>query len=301
MASTGDVSSVVDGVFYGFVVSTCLLGITIVNGWIYIHNSRDKWPIRIFVILLVILDISDTCCTILLLRYYLVVHFGDFRVLETFPMRVVAAECAISGTIMFLVDTFFASRLFLLKRSWWLPGIIVLCSMVLFSLGISILPFQGGVGMLSRFEGKSMERIMVFHVMGVFVDILVTIALSMILSPGGVGFKRTKMIFHQLVMYLVTRGILVTLLQIGHIVMYAVDPSNLLFWISLHLILNKLYVIMTLVILNSRPSHQDQTEDIFTRPLSFAQVNDSDEVTIEAQPNLEIGHKESQVKRLENV
>jgi hypothetical protein len=42
--------------------------------------------------------------------------------------------------------------------------------------------------------------------------------------------SRTKMIFHQLVMYLVTRGILVTLLQIGHIVMYAVDPSNLLFW-----------------------------------------------------------------------
>lgn len=71
------------------------------------------------------------------------------------------------------------------------------------------------------------------------------------------------MIFHRLLMYSITRGILITLVQVGHIVMYVVDPSNVLFWsvfwhcdceiyvlidfsrISLHPTVSKLYVITT--------------------------------------------------------
>lgn len=40
----------------------------------------------------------------------------------------------------------------------------------------------------------------------------------------------TKMILHRLLMYSITRGILIILVQVGHIVMYVVDPSNVLFW-----------------------------------------------------------------------
>jgi uncharacterized membrane protein YGL010W len=88
---------------------------------------------------------------------------------------------------------------------------------------------------------------MVFHFLGVFVDSLVTIGLSVVLSPGKMEFKqyvpifghvfclpfllkRTKMVLHRFLMYFTTRGILITLVQIGHITMYLVNPSNLFFW-----------------------------------------------------------------------
>ena len=42
--------------------------------------------------------------------------------------------------------------------------------------------------------------------------------------------NRTRSIFQQLLVYSLTRGFLITLVQIGHISMYLLKPSNLLFW-----------------------------------------------------------------------
>jgi hypothetical protein len=40
----------------------------------------------------------------------------------------------------------------------------------------------------------------------------------------------TQMILHQLLMYTITRGILIAVVQIGHVIMYLVDPTKMLFW-----------------------------------------------------------------------
>jgi hypothetical protein len=38
------------------------------------------------------------------------------------------------------------------------------------------------------------------------------------------------MILHQLLMYTITRGILILVVQIGHVIMYLADPTKMLFW-----------------------------------------------------------------------
>ncbi|KAF8069878.1 hypothetical protein FPV67DRAFT_990519 [Lyophyllum atratum] len=68
----GDISSVVNGISFGYVVSAVLLGITILQGWIYFHNNHDKWTIRTFIAVLITLDIAETCCSTQIIHYYLI-------------------------------------------------------------------------------------------------------------------------------------------------------------------------------------------------------------------------------------
>lgn len=261
MQCARDISSVVDGFFFGFIVSAVLLGITIVQGWIYAYHNHDKWPVRSFVTLIVLLDITDTCCSALLLRYYLVKHFGNFAGLRLSP-PLVSADFAVTGTITFLVHLFFASRLLLLGRNWWFPGLILICSVAMMGIGIAALVLKGRSELLVEFRAVQLKiEMTTFHILGILTDILVTIGLSVMLSPGKMERTSTKAIFHRLLMYTVTRGILIVLVQIGHVTMYLVNPLNLHFWITLHLALSKVYVITTLVILNSRPSAQRDTSD----------------------------------------
>ncbi|KAK7462149.1 hypothetical protein VKT23_007752 [Stygiomarasmius scandens] len=44
-----DLSKEFDGLFFGTLVATALLGITVVQAWIYINNNNDGWLQRGFV------------------------------------------------------------------------------------------------------------------------------------------------------------------------------------------------------------------------------------------------------------
>ncbi|KAF8069879.1 hypothetical protein FPV67DRAFT_990398 [Lyophyllum atratum] len=245
----GDVSSVVNGIFF---VSTILLGITVVQGWIYFHNNDDKWTIRSFIIVLITLDIAETCCSTQLIHHYLISHFGDVSILQEYS-SVISADFAITGTTFFLVHLYYARRLFIVGRSWWLPGLIVALSIAMMIVGISAVPIQ------EQSKGSSIAhlaaaKLTLFHVFAVLIDILITIGLTVTFARARTGFKQTRSILQRLLLYTASRGILVTLVQIGHTIMYLVDPTNYMFWVSIHLTLSKLYVISTLATLNSRTS-----------------------------------------------
>ena len=45
-----------------------------------------------------------------------------------------------------------------------------------------------------------------------------------------IEFNSTKTLLYWLLVYTLTRGILITVLQIGHIIMYLIRPTELTFW-----------------------------------------------------------------------
>ncbi|KAF8240187.1 hypothetical protein L208DRAFT_852826 [Tricholoma matsutake] len=47
-----DITSGVDGLYWGVLVSTMLSGITVTQGWTYAHNNNDKWYLRLLVAVL---------------------------------------------------------------------------------------------------------------------------------------------------------------------------------------------------------------------------------------------------------
>ncbi|KAF9455373.1 hypothetical protein BDZ94DRAFT_1278280 [Collybia nuda] len=250
-----DISSVVNGSVIGYIISLVLLGISIVQSWVYAHNNHDRWPLRTFVTLLVLLDITETFCATYIVHHYLISNFGEIEALET-PIDVTSVDFAITSIMFFMVHLFFARRLWMLGRSWWLPAVIATTSTAMLALGASAVSSQllGGPTLGSDLKHRIMIESALCHALGVVTDILVTVGLSRTLSMTHTDLKNTQLVIHRILYFTVTRGILVCLVQIGHVAMYILDPENILFWVSLYLILTKLYVVTTLVTLNSRRS-----------------------------------------------
>ncbi|KAG6808721.1 hypothetical protein H0H92_003098 [Tricholoma furcatifolium] len=84
-----------------------------------------------------------------------------------------------------------------------------------------------------------------FHALAIVVDVLITAGLTIMLWKRETLFASTRSLLQHIVIYAASRGILVTAAQVGHIIMYLVNSSNILFWYAFHPPLNKLYVIST--------------------------------------------------------
>ncbi|KAG6915144.1 hypothetical protein DXG01_013061 [Tephrocybe rancida] len=157
-------------------------------------------------------------------------------------------------------------------------------------IGICTIPVQESRTFLHN--QKATVLLTLFHALAVLVDILITLGLTFTLRKSQTSFANTRSLLQRLVIYIASRGILITAVQVGHIIMYLVNPSNLLFWLSIHLTLSKLYVISTLATLNHRESLRDDEAVVVDR-LRFSVSKPVDSITgdtesgIVVRPSLE--------------
>ncbi|KAF9455990.1 hypothetical protein BDZ94DRAFT_1315614 [Collybia nuda] len=260
-----DVSTTVNGSVIGYVIAMVLLGISLVQTWTYFHTNRDRWPLRLFVVIIVLLDMSETYCATYMVHYYLVTKFGEVDALGS-PITMVSVEFAITSVMYFLVHIFFARRLWMLGKSLWLPGIILFTSTAMLAAAASAVSAQLSEGHM--FDDFHQRRILIesslCHALGVVTDVLVTIGLYRTLATTQTDFKNTRLVLQRILYFTVTRGILVSTVQVGHVAMYVIHPETILFWVTLYLILTKLYVLTTLVTLNSRESLSETLRGVNT-------------------------------------
>ncbi|KAF8237965.1 hypothetical protein L208DRAFT_415444 [Tricholoma matsutake] len=311
-----DISNHVDGMFFGFIISVVLLGVTIVQGWVYLLENHDKWPIRTLVTVLILLDLAETCCGTQMLRHYLITRFGDVTMLNI-STNTVAADFVITLTIMFLVHMFFITRIYILGRNPLLAASFFLLSVSVLVLGIWMFPKHFSHHRFSNFNQlESKIQIIAFHSVAAVTDISITIALSYTFSTGQKGYANTRMLFRRLLVYSLSRGIIISLLQVGHIIMYLVRPAQFLFWISLHFNLSKLYVTTTCMyfirfmffvltspcgvpvfILNSRFSPSEKANDAGPGSirLTFASVESEGNITRNGTRDLSEVDKDAKV------
>ncbi|EEB90757.1 hypothetical protein MPER_10994, partial [Moniliophthora perniciosa FA553] len=106
-----NISSLVDPIFYGALVSIALT-------WIYIHNNDDKWPLQTMVGFLSLMVFGCTVLDGLILHHYFVDNFGN-------PIELIHVTPEFSIFTLFTLiiivtsDLMFASRLWRLKRVHW--------------------------------------------------------------------------------------------------------------------------------------------------------------------------------------
>uniref|UniRef100_A0A0W0FTH2 Transmembrane protein n=1 Tax=Moniliophthora roreri TaxID=221103 RepID=A0A0W0FTH2_MONRR len=136
-----DLSAQYDALYYGFVVTSILFGITIVQVWVYILSNNDPWPLRLLVAILFLGDLSTTILINNLIHDLLIVHFGDLLQFTVVP-SVVVAELIVTGLIVCTMELFFASRIYMLGR---VHRIVPIC-IVVFSVLALILTLVGAVG-----------------------------------------------------------------------------------------------------------------------------------------------------------
>ncbi|KAK7456449.1 hypothetical protein VKT23_010698 [Stygiomarasmius scandens] len=157
--------------------------------------------------------------------------------------------------IVFSVELFLASRVWLLQRCHWtVPVLIVLCALGSVSAGISTIVglLKNNVDTLNILQmNKQRIEIVCTCALSSFADVIATVALLWSLSSSRAGIQRTNTLLRKLCQYFVTRGLFVSLYQIVLLIIFLAFPQKL-WWMLLFFTISQVYIITMLAILNSR-------------------------------------------------
>ncbi|KAF8237253.1 hypothetical protein L208DRAFT_1389476 [Tricholoma matsutake] len=110
-----DITSTMDGLYWGVLISTMLFGITMSQGWTYARNNNDKWHLRLLVAVLILMDSGTTYLNGQIPRYYLMSNFGNY---SNYPFpKTILVVLGLSTAAIYLSTLFFVSRLYILDKS----------------------------------------------------------------------------------------------------------------------------------------------------------------------------------------
>ncbi|EEB89292.1 hypothetical protein MPER_12626 [Moniliophthora perniciosa FA553] len=218
--STGtDLSSLLDAPYFGLLVSIFLSGMIIMQAWTYFNQYKDNWLLRLLVLSTVLLDFAASILGIISYRNMTIVHFGNVSMATSdTPIKQMAGPAIITAIIVFIVQIFFASRVYLLNQFHRVvPAFITLCA----TAGLD-------VGTKELMDPKTKLELGISFGLVTICDISVTIALIWTFWTSKTGFKKTDTMLYKLLQFTVTRGILITLFQVSFIATYvAYDPEQL--------------------------------------------------------------------------
>ncbi|KAF4622024.1 hypothetical protein D9613_009542 [Agrocybe pediades] len=233
------------------------MGVTILQAWNYALTNNDGWGMRTLVLLLVTLDIATTSNNVLLVHTYLIQNFGDIFELATVNAGF-TIELGLTVIVVYMVQLFFATRVYLLDRAkLLLAGAIA---------GISTLGLVSSLYTVSvtaqhkDFADFTITPIRASAILGhglvTIADTITTIVLSMnfMRARSESGISQTINILERLLAAIVARGALVTIVNGLLMILYILYPVKL-YWIAIQLSQAKLYIITLIAMLNARTSY----------------------------------------------
>ncbi|KIK67061.1 hypothetical protein GYMLUDRAFT_849204 [Collybiopsis luxurians FD-317 M1] len=239
-----------------------------VQMWTYIILNRDKWFFRAMVCLLFVMDMATTYFDISLLHFYLVSNFGDLNVFASFETFFIL-EILLTALIVFVVDLYFASRVYLFKQVHWsVLGFILSTDVIalLISLLSVVISFQPALFAKLGFTEKHNEIVVATeNAVSTVCEVVATAALAWSLGLSQTGVRRTDLsaVLRRLLTYTITRGLLLTVIQVLSLVVYVAQPTKLT-WVAFHMCLSKLYFITMVAMLNTRTSLRKQLDRTIT-------------------------------------
>ncbi|KAK0473572.1 hypothetical protein IW261DRAFT_684540 [Armillaria novae-zelandiae] len=240
-------------VFYGYVLSIVLFGITLVQAWNYIATNSDNWGTRVFVALLL--------------------RFGSLDSLEIITYSF-DALLALTVIVVSMVNIFFTVKIYRRRpgnRS--LPIVILFLSAASLAFGLAFVvncavrPEVGTAGNVQKFNIASI------HSTATAASLVITIGLALSQSR-----KWSGSILHKCFTYAVDRGVLMTAAQAITVLLYAIDTSNL-YWMAPYLGMNKVYIISVVAMLNHESRFGvDARVDISIGNIAFNDTSNQDGV-----------------------
>ncbi|THV05902.1 hypothetical protein K435DRAFT_834563 [Dendrothele bispora CBS 962.96] len=239
-----DVSGLAAPYFFGGVISFVMVGITIVQGWTYMTQNRDSLRLRLFSNehrgVMCHISASDIDAN------------PQYLLTPSLPLGV---ELLFNTIIIVGIDFFLANQIRgIAQTHWTVPIFIVVTAIIgfglIFSLTVATMVsvniaehfFTSRMGMAITSLGNACYTV---------AEVMATIALGWSLHKAKTGIRRTDSILTKLFTWMVTRGILLSIIQVLSMILYLVSPASFL-WVPFHLIQSKIYVITTLSLLNSR-------------------------------------------------
>lgn len=244
-----------DGFFYGIIISTCIFGVTLCQLWNYVNTNWDPWWLRLVIAILYALNIATTVLEIQVMHYYFLANFGDEKAMHIISPYL-TAHVLLSALTTFLVDIFFAFRLFLLKQEIHqsVPFIIIVAAIGATISGILTVVDSFLHPSLPQLEKYSRKvEVVITNGLAVVAEVIATAALAWSFRKNKTGVSRTDSIIQRLFVHTITRGALLSIDQLLMTLVFVFDATGLK-WMPFYFSLNKLYVSTMMAILNFRPA-----------------------------------------------
>ncbi|KAJ3972525.1 hypothetical protein EV361DRAFT_867662 [Lentinula raphanica] len=222
-----EVKDKVNWFFYGFVVSTILVGATTVQAWIYYTTNQDKWPLRtlpyqIKVTALVFMDFALTFMNAEVIRFYLITNFGNVEVFTMFSPYVYSNPISSEFS-----EAEWSTSSLLHEYISQAPAIVTLIVVatalgsVVAGLMLSVRLFQSGNAQLMTFyTTKAQVEMGIALVLATFSEILALTTISFSLHNSRTGYKQTDTVLKKLFTFFVSRGLVLAAAQIVGICVY---------------------------------------------------------------------------------
>ncbi|KAJ7590449.1 hypothetical protein C8J56DRAFT_1140467 [Mycena floridula] len=273
-----DMSSVFAPIYWGFVISLFLGGITVVQAYIYFPHPGDRTSVRVTAAAMLALDLTSSALVAQSIYYYLVPHFGSLAPLDAVTPEL-SAECLLSGIITFISQLYFVYQLYTVKHlgakvNRYLIGLITLLAVLAFLGGTSCV-----VAMYVYKHGVLANRNSMFAVFfglakgfGAVTDIMATIAMCRFLTSSKSSVQKTNHMLKSLIQYVVERGVLVTLIQTLLLITFYAFPGRL-YWFAFHINVTKLYANTFFAMLNARTHLKERRYSISHYTSSTADGN----------------------------
>ncbi|KAH9022475.1 hypothetical protein EDB85DRAFT_373229 [Lactarius pseudohatsudake] len=250
--AVADIRNTYGCTFIGLIVSVMLFGITTLQTWIYYwqYGNRDQKALKIFVAVIFLLDALHTSLCIYSVYWYLVLNFGNVEILDT-GLWAMGVQVDVNTLIDYMVQLFYARRVYIVGGSIVIPIIIVIFGTTSFAFGLVFLvELTNTLKFWSRFASVTWVADIGLG-SAVVADILIAVSMCWFLYHKRTGFARTDSVIMTLMTYSVHSGLLTSVLTCAVLISIAIAPSTMYSYMF-YFPMSKFYANSLLAMLNSR-------------------------------------------------
>ncbi|KAK7459666.1 hypothetical protein VKT23_009647 [Stygiomarasmius scandens] len=255
----------------GVLVATVLYGTVLVQTYNYFHGQfQDRTSIKLLVVFLCLLETVDTGFLWAYLYSRTVDHFGNSEILQQ-SYWALACSVPVANLVVFIVQLFFAYRVYKVSTKRIYPIICIPASMFRLAMGFAIAVTMTMESLsMSEYVIKFKWLMVVALSVGAAVDISNTVALYVCLQMRTGVQPGTQRILDKLVLWTIETALLTSLCGVLEVVLMATSDQNLL-WIFFFFQTPKLYSNALLASLNGRALLQNirQAVSVNTDSRSF--------------------------------
>ncbi|KAJ7254374.1 hypothetical protein B0H12DRAFT_1233409 [Mycena haematopus] len=240
---TASLQSTFGSAFVGLVVSAVLYGVTILQTYLYYRNYPDdskilKWmvailwyisEVNVFAVITNCDRVLDTAhivlCTIAVYSV-LVLHFNDPNILltTTWSMNV---QTDFNGLIGLIVEVFYARRVWIVSRNFYLTAIILVLAIIHFGLGIV---FTVGSFQTARENFGNLVWVTSTGLgSAAAADMIIGISLCYYLSRSRTGIRRTDNLISTLMKYSLSTGFITGIIACLVVLTFGIMPNNFVY------------------------------------------------------------------------
>ncbi|KAG2134296.1 hypothetical protein BD769DRAFT_1444329 [Suillus cothurnatus] len=247
----------------GFIISLWMSGVTAGQMTFYLKTFvNDRRDIKAAVILVFVLDMFHTYCSCGLFWQLLITcRYNTIQQCLILPWDIVAG-IFLSSTISFIVQWFYAYRVWIISdKNWKLTGTVLVISLGQYGLGIATMVTTARSRSALVFFTCPYE--IPYAVASMVCDVIISGSCLFYLRPGRTGVKRASTHMQHLIVVSLQMGVLTSVVAIVWLLLYVIQATR--FWTGFaSAILCKTNVNSMLAVLNARKSMRSQLKDHVT-------------------------------------